>query len=221
MMFCPVNSASARSLALRQVAHPKLSSVGHSLLILVTFLFSGCDKSSSSPSNESVAAPQVDPKAEFEWGMKRLERMLKRTRPSTADGLYTERKMAYELFPPDDAQEQYSAVVTISTESEFIHGKRNIGKKKDEKKSEDAAKPKFEDPNDADSRLVDEAFDIPGMGPKAPKTTAPPIETRTIETDQVFELIYRDQQWQLKSPPEEELGKRWFEYAFPQRDSDT
>ena len=188
--------------------------------MLAILLISGCDKSSSSPTNEAVSAPQVDPKEQFEWGIRRLERMLKRTRPSTADGLYTERKMTYELFAPDGAQEQYSAVVTISTESEFIHGKRNIGKK-DEKKSEEAAKPKFEDPNDADSRLVDEAFDIPGMGPKAPKTTAPPIETRTIETEQVFELIYRDQQWQLKSPPEEELGKRWFEYAFPQRDADS
>lgn len=190
-------------------------------LVLVCLLFPGCEGSSSTQNDPTAVTPQVvDPKAQFEWGMKRLERMLKRTRPSTSDGLYTERKVTYEFFPADENSEQYSAVVTITTESEFIHGKRNIGKQ-DEEKSEDGAKPKFEDPNDADSRLVDEAFDIPGMGPQAPKTTAPTIKARTLETEQVFELIYRDQQWQLKTQPEEELGKRWFEYAFPQTEAES
>ena len=219
-MFCYEDSPSILShrfwLALSRLL-PKIRLL---YLVLALMFLAGCDEPSSTGEDQLVVTPKVDPKAQFEWGMKRLERMLKRTRPSTADGLYTERKMTYELLAPNEKNDQYSAVVKITTESEFIHGKRNIGKK-EEDQSEDGAKPKFKDPNDVDSRLVDEAFDIPGMGPQAPKTTAPPIKTRKIETEQVFELIYRDQQWQLKSEPEEELGKRWFEYAFPKQDTDS
>lgn len=178
-------------------------------------LLPGCGESSSKSPKQQAAA-ETDPNAEFEWGMQRLDRALRLSRPSTSDGLFTERKMSYEVFKPSGDTDHHTAKVTITTESEFIHGKRKVDKK-EASKTDQKNELNYEDPREDKSGEVQELVDFPGVGPKAPKASAPSIEPRSLENQVVFDLAYLDEQWQLQTEPEHTYEQLWFEYAFPEK----
>ncbi len=181
----------------------------------IVVLLPGCAGSATSTSNAPVAAEQKSPDAEFEWGMKRLERALRLSRPSTSDGMYTERSMDYELIAPNGETDYYTAKVTITTQTEFIHGKRESNKKTDEKKAESQQEPGYEDLLADDSEKVDTAAGVPEAGPEAPKAFAAAVEPRSIANESEFELAYLEEKWQLQTKPEHKYEQLWFEYAFP------
>ena len=101
----------------------------------------GCEKPSV---NEKPSATSLeDPVEEFEWGMRRLKRALRLFRPSAAEGLATKRNVEYELIPPEGKQSNYTARVTVTSATSYLHGKRI----KLDKKSATAEKSKAKDPN--------------------------------------------------------------------------
>ncbi|MEM8946906.1 MAG: hypothetical protein AAGD11_17155 [Planctomycetota bacterium] len=182
------------------------------VLTLATICLPGCGGTSASQRAEQA---KNLPKKQFEWGMERLQRALRLSRPSTADGLYTERKMTYELIEPTDDSDRFTAKVTVTTAAEFIHGRRKVGAGEDgEASSED--KPQPEDPLSDKSDELTKLLDLPGAGPQAPTAPAPIIEPRSLDSEAVFELAYLGGKWSLQTEPEHRYEKMWFEYAFPE-----
>lgn len=180
-------------------------------LLLTLLVCIGCGGSSAKQKETSLA--KQTPEAQFEWGMERLDRALRMSKPSSADGLYTERKLSHELIPPNGENQQYTATVTITTEAEFIHGRRKT-EKKDKEEKEVEQNTEYKDPREQ-SAEVEKLIDFPGAGPKAPTAPAPIIESRSLDNETVFNLAYVDQQWKLTNEPEHKYEKLWFEYAFP------
>ena len=176
-------------------------------LILSALPLVGCGDTSASSRAEQAAD---DPVAKFEWGMQRLERAVLDFRPTVSDGVsITERKVSHELFPPGTKADHYTAVVTVTTEAEFLH---DIRKKddKEEKAEEKKEELEIDDPlEDKDAKLID----IPGAGPEVPAAAAQ-IEPRSLDSETVFELAFLDGAWKLTSEPEEKYEQLWFEYAF-------
>jgi len=160
----------------------------------------------------SVAVVQEDPAGEFEWGMTRLQRALRLFRPSGVDGLnVTERKVEYELIPPDDQNSNYTARVTIVSETSFLHGKRLLQK---EEKSAAQAALEFEDPLAEETDEYRKLIELPGTGPQAPAVAPTRIEPRSLDSKTVFELAYVQGHWKLTQTPEKKHEQLWFEYAF-------
>ena len=184
------------------------------MLIVSGILFAqGCGGSTAK--QQKVQVTQEDPQGEFEWGIERLERALYEFSPSRAAGLnITERKVKHELFPPTEANPAYTARVSITTETSFLHGRRSGEKDQNPAvvREEPAA---IDDPLEDEADEVTEFIDLPGTGPQAPAAASTRIETRTLENETVFDMIYVEGQWKLTQQAElKKHEKLWFKYAF-------
>ncbi len=179
--------------------------------LLGVSLLLGCGGSGDEAPASTVV--QEDPKGEFEWGMKRLDRALKLFRPGGSEGLrVTDRKLDYQVFPPDANHDHYTARVTVMTEAAFLHGKRKLDEEAVAAKPEEG--PKIDDPLDDKTDELNKLVDLPGAGPQAPASAPARIETRSLENTSVFELAYLDSRWQLTEKPELKHEESWFDYAF-------
>lgn len=182
------------------------------LLLLGCLLAAGCGDSKASKQQTAVA--QEDPQGEFEWGVTRLKRALRLFRPSSVDGLnIIEQKVDPKFFAPSDANSQYSAQITITTKTAFLHGKRPTKKsnKKDDPSDDSSG---IDDPLAEQFEDEGKLLDLPGIGPQAPVTISPRVETRSLENETVFDMVYVDGYWKLTKQPELKHEQLWFEYAF-------
>ncbi len=168
----------------------------------------GCGSGSDKPPTNVV---QEDPVGEFEWGMTRLKRALRISRPNGSDGVsISARKVVYKLNPPDDKTPHYTASITITSEASFLHAQRKV-KEKEKAKAEKESD--ISDPL-ADKDDYTKFVDIPGAGPQAPGVAIPILESPTIENKSIFEMAYLNGHWMLTQTPEEKHEQLWFEYAF-------
>ena len=175
----------------------------------MTLLTSGCG--SPAPS-EQQAETKTDPEGEFEWGMRRLDRALRVFKPSGVNGMSVTRELNHKLFPPGDQNPNYTAHVTVSSKTLFLHAKR-IRKANENPSANQQEKSEIEDPY-AEKLTVPDLVDIPGTGSQAPVAAPTRIEPRTIESETLFELVYSEGRWKLSNQPELEHEQLWFEYAF-------
>jgi len=177
-------------------------------IAMTTMFTSGCGGSSADQ------RPKVaDPVADFEWGMERLERALRLFRPGSADGLsVTQRKLDYELFPPDGTHPSYTARVTIVTQVAYLHGKLLANKEEKPKIQEE--KQEIDDPLEDKTDEIHRLLEFPEAGPRAPAAAAPRVETRSTDSIASFELAYAEGHWRLTQAPEKKHEASWFEYAF-------
>lgn len=200
--------------AVQASAKPRKASLhAFCLAFAITSFLAGCGVSSEK--QQQAADAKQTPQAEFEWGMERLDRALQMSKPSSADGLFTKRKMTHELFPPDENNESFTAKVTITTESSFIHGKRKVTKADNSKTASDG-EPEIFDPLADKSEELNKVVDIPGVGADAQRGATATVETRSLDKEAVFDMAYLDDKWKLISEPEHKYEQLWFEYAFPE-----
>ncbi len=178
-------------------------------LVMAMLLAIGCGGTNSNQQQEEVT--QEDPEGEFEWGMTRLKRALRLSRPGISDGLVTKRDVEYELIPPSGKNSNYSARVTVVSATSFLHGKRKIKKKEKEETAKE--EPKLDDPL-ANKEDFAEYLDIPGTGSRTPAVATAPIDTRSLDSKSVFEMVYTEGKWKLTQQPKLKHEQLWFEYAF-------
>ena len=191
----------------------RLLSLPLSLLVLILILSgnSGCNKEPQTQLKTTQAKHL--PVKQFEWGMERLQRALDFSKPSLADGLYTDRKMAYELIEPTaGSDDRYTAKVTVTSTTEFIHEKRKTSDKdqKEIKNKDQAEKLKL-----GNVDPLEQVLELPGAGPQVSTVPPPKVEPRSIDNQIVFDLAYMDGKWKLQTEPDHEYQKMWFKYAFP------
>ena len=193
----------------------------HPLIVAIvcTLLFSiglpGCSNSEPNQTVEPSKTP--DPKAEFEWVVKRLEHALETFSPSGSMGLRAKRELSYELFPPSDSHSEYKARVIITSKTFY----------KPEYKSLQESKPKEEpkavDPDVYDALLGQDPLYDPldnpeefrtELGVKEPLVPRTPVPAPRIDDQQVFELVHNDGKWRLTEQPESKSAQNWFNYAL-------
>jgi len=117
------------------------------------------------------------------------------------------------LFPPSAENPAYTARVTVTTETFFLHAKRSSTKDIKPKQATEPA-PKFKDPLADPSDELNKLIDIPGTGPRAPSAAAARIDPLNMETKTVFEMAYVQGHWQLTQQPKLKHEQLWFKYAF-------
>ena len=187
------------------------SAVSQVLMLVTLGALAGCGNSNAKQQQDG---PTSDPVAEFEWGMKRLDHVLRVSKPNSSDGLHVlGRDLHHSWTPPSGENSSYTARVEVRTRTTFLHGKRSLKKEEEDQKAEQKKKPEIDDPLAPKNDELAELIDIPGVGPKAPPAAAV-IEPREVEDISVFELIYVDGRWQLTKQPELEHEQLWFKYAF-------
>jgi len=186
------------------------------LCALVPTLFGvGCESSRSDVDSKQLDDPI---KEDFDWAMVRLRRAIETFTPSANLGLSIKRKFSYELIPPDSTQPLYTARVVV--DSKMAYKPRRFSPA-----TEDAlaSAPKAADSAFAEELLAKRENDPTGLlgdfatGP-APKATViePLVDAPSAEERTVYELVYRDDRWQLETEPESKHEQMWFEYAFQQ-----
>ena len=184
--------------------------VSYFCLVAILVPVLGCGGESD---QSSVAVALEDPVGEFEWGMTRLERALRIFRPSSGGGLnVTGREVVHELIPPSDNQPNYTALVTVTTKSSYLHAKRSI--KKDMKSGATQKETEMDDLLADNTGELSKFIDVPGAGPQVASVPATKIEPRRLESQVVFEMVYLQGHWKLAAKPEEKHAQLWFEYAF-------
>jgi len=172
----------------------------------------GCNESSEPTPATSTVAKQ-DPAAEFEWGVTRLRRALRLFRPSSSNGInITEQTVDTKLTSPDETTPNYTAAITVTTETSFLHGRRSAPTAAAKKGSAEELSA-LEDPIADDFDSAD-LLAQSGIGAKGPSGITPRLETRNFENKTVFDMIYVSGKWQLTKQPELKHEQLWFEYAF-------
>ncbi len=210
----PLSSTSENSLA-RPSFLVSASCVFVSLLFVL-----GCEASRIGVSGSKKA---VDPvKADFDWAMERLRRAIETFTPPAGLGLRVQRKLSFEFFPPDESKTDYTAKVIVESKSAFQPRRFTPNSDDELEQAEDAfleATGGDLDDEFSNNRENDPtAFlkDLPESSQQKPKFVNPLVKAPSIKERTVYELIYRDERWQLVSEPEAKHEQLWFEYALQQ-----
>jgi hypothetical protein len=145
--------------------------------------------------------------------MERLDRALRRFRPSVTEGLMTSYQLEHKLIPPSPENAQYTARVTIASSVAFLHGKRSQHQTETLEEKKEAG---YDDLLSAEDDVPVEFQKIPGTGSAAAGALVPHVESRSLDKKSVFALVYADGIWKLAQQPKLKSEQLWFEYAFPQ-----
>ena len=210
----------SNSSAYRQEGYPTMGFPALVFLLLLMFNGLGCDQPFKERSTLESSGNSVE--EDLEWAMDRLQRALD-LQASGGAGLRIKREMKYEYHPPADEQSLARATVTIETTSAFLH-KRNTKPPKKETRPLgyfDKDDPLNElDPNatsaereeyEASQWLVSEDDKIMK---KADLTVQASIPPRKKKETKKFQLVYKEDRWQLVTTPEGEYEQGLFTYAL-------
>jgi hypothetical protein len=194
-------------------------------LALVLALSFGCEE--RKPDIPSERVDTSTPEGQFEWAMQKLERAVVEFQPSSVDGLRVgERRVSYEIFPPDDKRKHLSARVTIESEMVYVHEMpaKSLKEQREEQRRE-RARANFEQQVKSNDPL--EATEVDPLEQKflsqmeematesrGPRISEPVLETPELSDSKVYELAYLDSRWQLQTKPETDHERLWFEYAL-------
>jgi hypothetical protein len=182
----------------------------------------GCDPEMPQPPPRQSTNPAED---SFHWAMDRMNHAMEMFRPSSGLGLHVKRTLTHNLIPPGDGRPNYTATVTVSTNSMFDHGQIPTAKErkqaKEDKTREAAKKLGLQDPfgpMDEDPATVDPlAIPEPGSATLNKKDVAdPPIPAQRLTEKKVYRLEYIENQWKLLNKDMEEHEQMWFDYALQQ-----
>lgn len=191
--------------------------------MLSSFLgLAGCHPEMPQPPARQSTNPAED---SFYWAMERMDRGMELFRPPSGLGLHVKRKVSHKVLPPSDGRANYTATVTIETNSMYDHGPiptaKERKKAKEDKARETAKRMGLDDPFgpvDKDPATVDPlALPEPGSATLGEEDVAdPPIAAQQLSEKKEYQLEYIENQWKLQNADMEEHEKMWFDYALQQ-----
>jgi len=188
---------------------PKQTGLALVVVLAITCLIAGCNSSTPEPATPKTPTPA----AKFQWIVKRLRHALETFSPSGSLGLRAKRELTFDLFPPDSLESNYTARITITSKTFYKPAYRPF-----EKPSEKDT-PEI-DPLIYDNVLEEDALTDPlnnslsELPRKELITQHAPTPMPSVDDQEIFELAYIDQQWQLITQPETQRAKNWFDYAL-------
>jgi len=174
----------------------------------------GCGTSNRSTPTKSAGTIAEE---DFQWAMERLNRAVKEFQPPSTLGIFVKREMNYEMFPPSEDSEYYTATVTISSKTTYDHNLTDDpleGVERQEKKprQQEFDPEVFSLPGEEGSDPEIER--IPGIAFDAVQIEEPELSAREITETDEYDLVYKDDRWQLVDDIDVEHVKLWFEYAL-------
>ena len=190
------------------------------ILTVAVMLSLGCEK--SRPVGPSASPQRDSPASQFDWIMQRLERAVLDFRPSERAGLRMGRqKVSHELFPPDATRPNYTARVTIESETMYVHDKPLLASDREKERQEllnrEKARRRLEQQSDFSDPLAENFMDQMDEIAAEPRLSAAPdviIENPKSSDRKVYDLAYLKGRWQLQTEPETDHERLWFEYAL-------
>jgi len=211
-MIRPFSRLSGTTLA-RPNLLVSISCIFVSLLCLI-----GCD---ASRNGVSGSKKPVDPvKADFDWAMERLRRAIETFTPPAGLGLRVKRKLSFEFFPPSESKTDYTAKVFVESNSAFEPRRFASSSDEELEQDEDPLLEEFDNGFDGEFTSKREndptAFlkDLPESSQRKSKGVSALLKAPSIKERTVYELVYREERWQLVSEPESKHEQLWFEYAL-------
>ena len=192
------------------------------LIFLLALNCVGCDQSKS-VKEEEVAFAQEGPEEQLDWAMERLRRTLDSNESLAGTGLRVKSELEYEYLPSTDEQPETLAVVSIKTTSAFLHrGYRKPKPKQtrplgyfdeDDPLNEPGPDATLEELKEYNSSkwLVSPDDEVMEKADLSVAATVPP---RKQKETSVFQLIYKEDRWQLVEQPESKYQQGLFEYAL-------
>jgi len=180
----------------------------------------GCETSRSDVT--SSQRQDETAKADFDWAMARLRRAVETFTPSANIGLRMKRELSYELIPPDASQPLYTAQVIVKSKTAYQPERFFPALDDDEEEEQDESSDQrtadmilaeeLRADGENDSTVIREDYQEDPL----PKTmiveslvAAPSSEERVV-----YNLVYRNNRWQLETQPDSKHEKMWFEYAL-------
>jgi hypothetical protein len=137
------------------------------------------------------------PQSKLEWVAKRLQHAFEMGKPSRLAGIRVEHILSYQLKEPSEPSADYHATVLIQTKTE----------------------------NTIQKASRSTPVEREGVGGDATSTVGKNLhgatrtiggEPRIIQEKQSFELVYRNEQWQLVAELDTNPERLWFQYALQQ-----
>ena len=191
-------------------------------LLFVTVLV-GCAEEMPRPPVEKFSNRA---EGDFNWAMERLKHAIEMIDPPRNMGIRVKRDMDYELFPPTKENSNYTARVTITSKTTFLHDKPISANEERKQKQAEVAK------RVAEQKAKRDPFARPGEKPITGSTTitdeliesnpgnseivAPPIPQQKLDIKEDFKLEYVDGKWKQLNRAKEEHIQLWFDYALQQ-----
>jgi len=195
------------------------SVVSNLCLLSPALLGIGCETSRSDISSSQQLEDSA--KEDFDWAMMRLRRAIETFTPPASLGLKMTRKLSYELIPPDATRPHYTAQVIVNSKTAY-QPKRFFSTTEGDFKQDETSR--SGDTSAFAERLQADRANNPAASPEGhlegTQTKAlvvdALVDAPSIEERIVYELIYRDERWQLETLPDSKHEQMWFEYALQQ-----
>ena len=195
-------------------------------LLLVLILFTGiaCDK--PRPALPPRRIDTATPEGKFEWAMQRLERAVLDFTSGQRSGLHIgNREIAHELFPPTADSKRYTARVVITSEQSYVPSEplgsideEEILEKRRREIKRFNERAGIEDPEDTEfdpiARRFQSQMDDLTARHSGPTRRFNNLDTPELKVEQVYELVFRENRWQLETEVETEHERLWFDYAL-------
>ncbi len=194
----------------------------------------GCQQNSSAPNPKTVTA--VTPKDQFDRFLDRLEHVIDMGQPSPMAGIRVNHTLSHQYYVPQQPDLPNRAEVVIRTVTEDILSSENNSVTADLQVSDDnipernisSALESIGNQNpklhldDGPPHVDTDAGDppAPNAGATLPKRAVRPKQSVakptniSIEEEREYELLFRDNRWQLVTELENETERLWFEYAL-------
>lgn len=193
------------------------------LAIAVGSTVLGCDSPPASLPPRAIDTQT--PEGKFDWVMQRFERAVLDFGSSQRSGLRIgQQKVDRKLIPPTEDTPYYTAVITVSSEKEYVPEQPiPLIDKKEIKEQRRREMRKFnkqaglrdqESPFDPLDAQFDKDMEELAAERGGPILDGAIVESPVVTDVAVYELAYQEDRWQLKSELEKEYEKLWFEYAL-------
>ncbi len=194
----------------------------HRLLLatIVLTLPLGCGE--SRPAGPNTKINNSSPEGQFDWVIQRLERVVLDSHPSPQSGLKVgNRKVSYELFPPDETRPNYTAQVTIVSTMKYVHdgllGTADKEKQRQERQERRRIEKSMEERPEYEDPLAEKFMtQMEELADESSMKVVPEASVKSPEMTErnVYELAYRSGRWELTTEPETDHERLWFEYAL-------
>ena len=173
----------------------------------------GCQR--QVPTSTPPVVQRLTPQSKLEWVAKRLQRAFELGKPPRLAGIRVEHTMSYQFKEPSDSSGPCQATVVIVTRTEnTLLPKRAQDRKArqgadPETKSAAGVKdrtPAFQESHGNDGKAT------PDNPPQKSSSGMPKVAV--VQQQQSFELVYRDDRWQLAQAVNSDPERLWFQYAL-------
>jgi hypothetical protein len=189
------------------------------ILVPAMALSVGCEPEMPAPPPKAFGSSAEE---DFDWAMERMKHAMGLFRPARSLGLSVKRELDYEVFPPSEKNDKYTARVTFSNRAVYRADTQSTeAQRRRAEAKKEASNIKLDNPFQipGEENAVEDAIPLPEV-PLAelnnPEIADPRVPTQQLEEKRDYLLEYSGGKWRLTTEELEENEQMWFDYALEQ-----